>query len=267
VRLYIPSISIGNQQILTLVLTPTIGGGLVDGLVVFQQGQTLPAAQSPVTAYKNYSARVRVVADYVSTIGAITSATATTAATTAGVSLASSLSSPSVGSYAVVPLSAATTTQLNVALSVNSGGPVTGYTGPVTPGQDYTLLAYGNGATTPQLIVDDNTLATSGYAKLRLVNGVNNLTGNISLTYGGVPVQNAQNEALRASPVATNLLIPGGSPEPLSVIFGGGSNYAGAVPSLGSPTLSAQGVYSLFILGDIPAASGVVSSDHSFQGP
>ncbi len=264
VRLYIPSVIIGKQQILTLVLTPTIGGGLVDGLVVFQQGQTLLPGQQMVTSYKNASVRVRIAANFAAN-GVISSATTTANAFNL---LGSDLTSPIVGSYVVVPLSggaqanptpqatgvAANTLPLTI--TVNNGNPMNTT---VTPGADLTLLAYGTSGT-PQysLLSDDNTLASSGYAKLRLVNGVNSVTSNISLTYGGISVTNAQNVALGAASAATSVLIPGGTPNALAVSGGIAAN-------LVSPTtMQSQGVYSVFILGDAAAVSGVVSQDHLF---
>ncbi len=264
VRLDIPSLTIGNQQILTLVLLPTIGGGLIDGLAVVQQGQTLLTGQSAVTPFKNYSARVRLVADYDPTagIGNITTANATTAATTGGgIPLAYNLSSPNVGNYAVVPLtSGAATTPLNIALSVSSGGSVANYTGSVIPGQDYTLMAYGNVSTVPALLVDDNTLASSGQAKLRLVNGVNSVTSSITLDYNTSAVSSAKNIALGSASASTSVAAPGGSPYSINVI--GGVTFQ--VPTT---YLQSRGVYTLFMLGNTTSTSGTLSPDHTSAGP
>ena len=270
VRLYIPSLNIGNQQILTLALTPTTGGGLVDGLVVLQQGQTLQAGQQVVTTYKNGSARVRIAANNGSSIDHTTTNTNANGFSLLG----ANLSSPNLSSYVVVPLSggtqanptpqatgvAAATLPLTITVNgVATGVPATAMT---MPGADLTLLAYGTTAAPKySLLTDDNTLPSSGYAKLRLVNGINSIgSGTISLTYGGIPVQNSQNVALGVASTATSVLIPGGSPNALGV--SGGPAFAPV-----SPTLLSQGVYSLFMLGDTTAASGIVSPDHSFQGP
>ena len=254
VRLDIPSVTIGNQQILTLVLTPTIGGGLVDGLLVLQQGQVPQSSQNVVTSYKNGSARVRVAASFVAPGNPpITSATAN------GVSilgLGSSLSLGSVSSYVAVPSTSITPPITINGITISVSLFCASATATATPGQDLTLLVVGI-ASPPNycLLPDDNTLAASGHAKLRLVNGVNNFTGSILLTYGGLYQQNA---AFGAASTTTSVPIPGGSPYALfeSPIGGG---------SLGSPALQAQGVYSVFMLGDTSAASAVLSTDHLYQ--
>jgi len=263
VRLDIPSVAIGNQQILTLVLTPTTGGALVDGLVFFQQGQTLLTPQKSVTSYKNGSVRVRIAANNGTTITALTTnANGTTPL------LASDLSNANVSSYMVVPLNGSITLptpqapgiaapSLPLSLTVNGAVVATSASVPANavPGADLTLLAYGTSSYT--LLNDDNTLASSGYAKLRLVNAISG--GNpISLTYGGVGVANAQNIVVGAQPTATNLLLPGGSAYTIGVT-GTGVSY-----TPGSPTLVSQGVYTLFMLSN---TVGVVNPDHSFQGP
>jgi hypothetical protein len=263
VRLDIPAVLIGNQQILSLVLTPTTGGALVDGLVFFQQGQTLLPSQKFVTSYKNGSVRVRIAANNGS---AITAATTNANGTTP--ILASDLSDANVSSYMVVPLNGSTTsaspqapgvsaTSLPLSLTVNGVAVATSAAVPATavPGADLTLLAYG---ASYALLNDDNTLASSGYAKLRLVNAINGVAPAVSLTYGGVGVANAQNIVAGAQTTATNLLLPGGSSYAIGVT-GNGVTY-----SPGSPTLVSQGVYTLFMLSN---TVGVVNSDHSFQGP
>lgn len=247
VRLDIPSVTIGNQQILTLVLTPTIGGGLVDGLLVLQQGQVPQSSQNAVTSYKNYSARVRIAGNFTAN-GIIVSAT--TSANGSPI-LGSDLTSPNVSSYMVIPLNRVTQA---LAITVNNAS-VPGVT-TATPGADLTLLAVTVGSVpTYYLLNDDNTLAAGGHAKLRLVNGVNNFTGSISLTYGGLYQQNA---AFGAASTTTSVPIPGGSPYALFESPIGGA-------SLGSPALQAQGVYSVFMLGDASAASAVLSTDHLYQ--
>ena len=274
VRLDIPvtvskPVSVGNQQILTLVLTPTTGGSLVDGLIIFQQGQTLLAGQQAVTSYKNGSARVRVAASFLAGSAPITSATAN------GVSvLGSNLSSGNISSYVVVPLNGSTqaspqlpgvsATPLPLVIKVNNTT-VSSITTAV-PGADLTLLATGSTATpTYSLLNDDNTLASSGYSKLRLVNGVNNLTGSISLTYNGTQSIPAIGAAFGVASAATSELVNINNAAAINVLFGG-TNYAPAttIPVSPSPWLQPQGVYSVFVLGDTTAASAVLSTDHLY---
>ena len=272
VRLDIPSLIIGNQQVVTLVLTPTIGGGLVDGLFILQQGETPLTGQGQqiVTSYKNSSARVRIAASF-----AATGNSPITSATAKGVSIMGSnlsLSSGSVSSnYVTVPLTGSTPASPQAAgvlvgaqslpITINGGAVSASAScanGTVTaiPGQDLTLLVIGS-ASAPQycLLPDDNTLAASGSAKLRLVNGVNNFVGNISLTYGGLYQQNA---TFGSASTAISVPIPGGSPYPLVESPVGGA-------SLGTPAMQPMGVYSVFMLGDTSAPTAVLSTDHLYQ--
>jgi hypothetical protein len=214
-RLDIPSVTIANQQILTLVLTSTTGGGLVDGLLVTQQGA--------VQAQTNTNARIRIAAN---TTSPITAAIAGAAATPL-IGTSTSFDN-AVGSYVLVPAGSTTITTNGTAACT----PVT------TPGEDMTILVTGAYACNP--LVDDNTRPTSGYAKLRLVNGV---SGAYSLAYNGVQV--AQNIAFGTASVSTL--------NNQGIVNSGISASLVASPTVGtliSPVnLNSQGVYSLFLLG------------------
>ena len=226
-RLDLPSVVISNQQVLTLVLTATTGGVLVDGWLITQQ--------AAVSAQTNASARVRVAANIV--LGSVV-------ATANGVSLDSStLVSPAVDSYALVPAGA-----LSTSVVVNG----TTFNVPnlnAAAGADLTLLAVGTGAS-PQffLLSDDNRLPLSGRAKLRLVNGVNGLAGNISLTADANLV--AQNVAFGTASTAATIATTGNISQ-LQVNSAG--NVALLNPSY-AITLQSQGVYSVFMLDTAPAA-------------
>lgn len=239
-RLDLPSVVISNQQVLTLVLTATTGGVLVDGWLVTQLGA--------VSAQTNASARVRVAANI--------AAFGTIVATANGVPLDSStLVSPAVDSYTLVPAGALST-------SVVVGGATSTPNLPAAAaGADYTLLVTGTAAV-PQffLLSDDNRLPIGGRAKLRLVNGVNGLAspGNISLTADANLV--AQNvipgTASTAATIATTgnisqLQVNGPGNAPLFPIDGKG------VPL----TLLSQGVYSVFMLGDNTTPVEIVRAD------
>lgn len=229
-RLDIPSVTIANQQILTLVLTSTTGGGLVNGLLVTQQGA--------IQAQTNTNARIRIVAN---TTNPITAATAGAAA----VSLIGSSTSfnSTVGSYVLVP---AGSTTITINASAASCAPVT------TAGEDLTLLLTGANACNP--LVDDNTRPTSGYAKLRLVNGVNG--GAYSLAYNGVQV--AQNIMFGTASVPTL--------NNQGIVNSGISASLVATPAVStliSPVnLNSQGVYSLFLLGTSGTPISILNPDH-----
>ena len=226
-RLDLPSVVISNQQVLTLVLTATTGGVLVDGWLVTQLGA--------VSAQTNASARVRVAANIA--LGSVV-------ATANGVPLDSStLVSPAVDSYALVPAGALST-------SVVVGGATSTPNLPAAAaGADYTLLVTGTVAV-PQffLLSDDNRLPIGGRAKLRLVNGVNGLAGNLSLTADANLV--AQNVAFGTASTAATIATTGNISQ-LQVNSAG--NVALLNPSY-AITLQSQGVYSVFMLDTAPAA-------------
>jgi hypothetical protein len=234
-RLDYPNVLIGDQQSLTLALTGTTGGVLVDGLVIPQQG-------TPYTPQQNPNARIRIAAS--TTNNPILSASA------GGKSLLG-ISTPSnsmLGSYVLVPASNSTP----IALTTGTGIGACPATIPTTHGEDLTLFVT---ATTCTALVDDNTRPNSGYAKIRLVNGVNGIS-NLSLNYNTVQI--ASNIALGAASIPT---------------LNYGIEMSGSLSSLEVPnvspaylqtgvTLQSQGVYSLFMLGSSTAAVGILNPDH-----
>jgi hypothetical protein len=229
-RLDLPSVVISNQQVQTLILTATTGGVLVDGWLVTQQ--------AAVIAQTNASARVRVAANI--------AANGSIAVTANGVPLDSStLVSPAVDSYALVPAGALST-------SVVVGGATSTPNLPAAAaGADYTLLVTGTAAV-PQffLLSDDNRLPIGGRAKLRLINGVNGLPGNISLTADANLV--AQNVALGTASAAATIATTGNVSQ--LQVYKPGTAPLFPVDGNGVPlTLLSQGVYSVFMLNDATA--------------
>ena len=234
VRLDIPSIVISDQQILTLVLTSTVGGVLVDGLFVNQQGS--------VSSQKNGSARIRVAANI--------AANGSVAATVNGVSLGSTLRSPVLGSYTLVPAGA-----LTMSVLVN-GNPVNAGNLNATAGADLTLLSVGN-STTPQffLLNDDNRLPNTGMAKVRLLNGINGLNDTISLNadYNQLAYNVAFGTVSDPTSISAGII----SRLEVNSLQGNTSLYlANNVSFLSS------GVYSVFMLGDNTTPVGFVRRDH-----
>ena len=239
-RLDYPKVYIGSQQSLTLALTGTTGGVLVDGLVIPQQG-------IPYAPQKNPNARIRIAAST-----SLTTATATVAATTTTTAVTANLLggvSPftnALGTYILVPAG-------STAFALNSGAiscsPIT-----TTHGEDLTLLV--TAAATPcTTLVDDNTRPNSGYAKIRLVNGVNG-SNYLSLNFNTVQI--AANVALGSASIPT---LNNG-------IEMSGSNFSLDVTNLPTTysktgvTLQSQGVYSLFMLGTSTAPIGILNPDH-----
>jgi hypothetical protein len=104
------------------------------------------------------------------------------------------------------------------------------------------------------LLSDDNRLPIGGRAKLRLVNGVNGLAGNLSLTADANLV--AQNVALGTASAAATVATTGN----ISQLQVNGPGNAPLSPSNGM-TLLSQGVYSVFMLGDNTAPVEIVRAD------
>lgn len=233
-RLDIPSITIADQEITTLALTATSGGALLDGLLVDQQG--------PVAPRQNTNARVRIAAN---TTTALVSATAASLSLLGGVSPFNS----DVGSYVLVPAG-------SMPIALSSGAGIGSCASPFTTlhGQDLTLLVT---ATTCTLLTDDNTRPAGGFAKLRLVNGVNG-GGNIFLEDNSVLIASdvALGEASIPSENGDQGVIGTGSPSNLTV--------SPTTPpfSAANVALLPQGVYSLFMFGSSGAATGALIRDH-----
>lgn len=231
-RLDLPSLTLVDQQVSTLILTTTPGGLLLNGLLVNQA--------STLTAQKNPSARIRLVAG--------TTSNGTVAATLNGTVLSNGLRSPTVGAYTLVPAGAITAdVQVNGAtVSIGSLN--------AAPGADLTLMVLGTPAA-PQvaLLADDNrppTAATN--TKLRLVHGLNNLTGGITLTadYGAVATD------LAFATASTPAAITAGTTYRLEASSPSSSLYLAT-----DVTLQATRVYTVFVLGDASAPQGVLRRD------
>lgn len=233
-RLDLGDVTLSNQQITTLVLTSGSGGVLVHGLFIDQR--------STVTARRNASARVRLVA------GAAANGTA--AATVNGTTLSSGLKSPAVGGYALVPAGA-----LGGSASLD-GVPLSLPTATLAAGSDSTLLVNSTGGSgVATLLSDDNRPASSSsQARLRLVHGVGDLAGAITLTadYSAVAGDVAVNSASTPASLAagSELRLEATTPTAASAL------YLGA-----DITLSAGKVYTLFMLGDANAPAGVLRRD------
>ncbi len=150
-RLDIPSITLTSQQVVSVLLTSSVGGILVDGGTLVQQGS--------YAATRNSNARVR--------LAAAVSGSASVGATAGSVVVSAPTTSPTVGSYMVVPAASV------LAVNVN-GASVQVPVSTLAAGSDSTLLVYGSpAAPTVSVIADDNHLPTSSSTlKMRLINGL-----------------------------------------------------------------------------------------------
>lgn len=167
-RADIPAVVVASQQVATVVLTPAVGGALINGATVIQQGT--------YTAARNTNARVRLAA-------AVSGGATVAASASNGTVIDAGSAAPAFGFYVLVPASAA----LNITVD---GATVAAPAGALQAGADATLLVYGApGSSTATLIADDNRLPTdSTTTKLRLINGVTGSAGTLTLTANTAPV-------------------------------------------------------------------------------
>ena len=193
VRLDIPNLPIADKSNLTLILSSGASGNLVSGYVLNQQGTMV--ATSSTTGL----ARIRVANGMAVTSNTITSATSSFSTTNtlpnfvsaSNTLLASTPVTPTaaaIGSYVTVPTDSTDATSITVRMGSSSFAV---HATVLTPGQDYTLLVYGNSAYT--LVPDNNLLPTqtsvaSNFVNVRLYNAVSSATGTMSVTSINQPV-------------------------------------------------------------------------------
>jgi hypothetical protein len=222
----IPSLTLKNQEIATLILTHTAGGVLLNGAVLDQQGAMTP--------YTSAIARIRVAADADSTAPA-----GLVSVTLNSTEVTSLQASRSVTSYTAIASGALTA-------SVTIDGVTTnGFTlSNTTAGTDYTLLVTGSpSGPTLTLLKDDNTPSTSTTqtVKARFINGVNGSTATLSATIDNRSIGSATFKNQSTSYVTfpatagTSTVVPSTVTNPTS---------------LTSQTFPANGVYTVFIWGD-----------------
>lgn len=167
------AITLTDQQIMTIVLTPGASGTLANAILL-TQGESGGTA-----SFTNATARVRAVSAI---------ATGTAVSVVLGTTTILSTSTPDYSQYAVV---AAGTTLPTVTVG---GTPVT-YTGTLSAGGDYTLMIYPDGSAVPtaKFILDDNTApTTSTGVKFRLINlAADNQGLSLSMAVNSVSVASA----------------------------------------------------------------------------
>ena len=165
-RLDVPEITLGNKDVVSLILTATPGGVLVSALVLPQKGS--------FTAKHNTKARVR---------GAVGVSTGVTASI-GGVTLLTGAGAGVISSrYALVDAGSA-------AADLRVGGvavPVASQQ--LAAGGDYTMLIWSNAdGVHLTAIGDNNSLPESGTAKLRVMNGLSGVDAPVTLAVDFSPV-------------------------------------------------------------------------------
>ena len=234
-RLDVRGVVLGNRQVATLVLTPSLGGALVNALLLLQQAD--------VTRLDSTQARVRVLAG-VADSGAVT-------ATLGGTPLMSAIGSPALGGYALVSAGSPA-----LAISVNdntvAAPPTT-----LAAGSDYTLLVYGALASAQAAwVTDDNRLpAVAGQVNIRLVNAATDLPGALSMTVDALPVGGGVAAGTASSPyVAVDAT-------EVAAISVSSVGLATPVFSASGQRLTAGGVYTVFVAGTAGSTTGILRKD------
>ncbi|MEP7303727.1 MAG: DUF4397 domain-containing protein [Caldimonas sp.] len=221
-------LTVGDREVVTVILTRTAGAVLLNGMVLVQQGA--------VTSVANGFARVRLAVG--TTAGPVTATFGTT-------SLGTSLAAPSLGAYRLVKV----TTPATDPFVAVPGFTVTLPTGTIAGGGDYTLLVADTatpGTVAAALLPDDNARSTNGAkpVKIRIVHGANN-ANDASLSVGSDFI----GSVARGTESAYILTEASGAAATLIEVTAGGVKLCG-----GTATLSAAPtVYSVFVLGTLPA--------------
>ncbi len=234
IRLDVASVTLSSSSISSLIVSDTSGGVLVNAAILPQQGS--------LTTDDNTSARVRAVNGV--------SGSNVVDVSVGGTSLLASAPSATIGDYNLITAGSA-------AVSLTVGGTaVTAASQTLTAGADYTLLIWtdASGSTQEALLSETNGLATSGDAKIHLVNSMSGLGDPLSMTVSYTP--EAESIALgTASAVAS---VTDGTSIPLGVTD---TTTSTTLFTNSAASLASQGVYTLFMFGTSAAPVGTVQSD------
>lgn len=243
VRLDVPSVTLGNQQYATVIVTAGSGNSLVNATVLVQQGS--------LTAFNNGNARVRLVASVQINGDSTRSAVSVKIDGTAMPS--GSLRSPDVGPYTTLTSG---NHQFDVLLN---GTVVSTTTQSIAAGVDYTLMAWGpQSAPQVTLITDDNSVPAIGKVQLRLINGddtagaVSLLVDSGNLAIFGVAPGDASPYSLYSATTGSTTSLR----STLEVFAQDSANF-GALYSNPAQNLISQGVYTVFLLrGGLSSTTG-----------
>ena len=234
VRLDIPAFQLADKGIGALILTSTRGGMLVNALYLPQGGQP--------QKFANTRARLR---------GAVGVADgAATTLTAGGKSVLTSATAGVIGSRYLLLDSG----DVPVTLTVNGTAvPVADVT--LQAGADYTLMAWGSGASAQaSLVVDDNRLPGSSQTKLRLLNAMSTLGAPLTLSMDFSPVI----EGTLLGQVSDPVEVPSGSDHQFDLT---NTSTAALVLTRTSITLQPNSVYTIFLTDNGATPIGVLRRD------
>lgn len=231
-RLDVANITLASRQVVSLILTATQGGVLVELLTLPQQGS--------LTKFANTKARIRGVVG--TTSGPVLMRIGGVSVVNGAVGIVGNYTQVEAGSVPVV-------------LSVNGVG-VAVPNQTLVAGGEYTLLAWTNAdGTQATLIADDNRLPTaSGKAKIRVLNGLSSLNVPVTLAVDFSPI--AEGIALGQASAFTE--IDDGSDYQLDVT---NTDTAANLLTKTSVTLTSAGVYTLFMSASGTTVSGTLRKD------
>jgi Domain of unknown function (DUF4397) len=233
-RLDVPALALASRQVATLVISPTSGGVLVQGLLLSQQAEITPQAAT--------QARVRVASGL--------SDAGIASLRLGGTAIFANVTAPAVTGYTLVPAG-----EQAVVVGVNAAT-LPSDTRTLVVGADYTVLVYGSPAAPVVAWVNDNNTLPSdrARAKIRLVNGLAGLPGNLSMSADFTPV--ADNVAAGAASAYD--LIDATTTGRLSVTAAG---VALPLFGIGEQSFAAAANYTVFLVGSPTAPVGIVRKD------
>ena len=183
------AVTFSQSQVATLAFTDTAGGLLVNAFVITQGGS--------VSAFPATQARVRVMSAVPSGDEVLVAVDGTNL---------NPVYNFVPSQYALVNAGAGTGV---TGVTVSGTLAITPPAGTLTPGQDYTILVYGDGATlagTFAELLPDSNLVIQNYASMRVINGAYTGAGGVSLIVNSKQVTSAP------------------------VLYGAASGYVGATP-------------------------------------
>lgn len=253
-RLTIANVSLADQQIATLILTPGPSGVLANGILLTQ------ASDGAVVNYPNTLCRVRAVGS--------TGLSGTISVAAGGQALMTNVPSPNFTGYANVTAGGAPTVQVDnvdVPVVIGPGQTLTSTT--LAAGSDYTIVVYGE-ETSPvaELFLDDNRLPASATGvKVRLLNAV------LSTSPTSLPLTLNVNATSVATDIIEGAMSPYAEvPAIAQSVVSVNSGFALVVPNDGvntgvTYTLSAGNIYTMVVAGE-GTISDVSGIRYNFSG-
>lgn len=232
----VTGITFSSLEILSIVVTGTSGGVLVNASVIPQQG-TLTAVNTPY-------ARVRAAAG-------IPSGSNLTASL-GGTTLLSTAAANTVSQYSLVQ---AGTETLNLTLN---GGALAPSDQTLLAGGDYTVLVLNGtsvAGTTASLISDDNRLpSTSAYAKIKLVNAMSALGDPLTMNVNYTPVASA----IALGSASSSTEVTAGANSEVDTVD---ANTSTTLFTNTTATLTNSEVYDLFMFGSATSTVGALRTN------